>query len=678
MDVFDANGKPVRLGKIIGRGGEAVVYETLNKPGWLAKIYEPAPRRSYPDKLAWMMEHRPENPTRSYKHASLAWPTALLYGADRSLAGYIMPHIQNAVPILEVFNPKRRAKTLPGFDRRYLHRAARNLAATLGAVHRAGYVVGDLNESNVLVTQSALVTLIDTDSFQVEKREKGRMVVHPCPVAKLEYTPPELHGQSVGSVVRQPEHDAFGLGVLIFQLLMDGNHPFRAQWLGSGDPPPIEIRISQGIFPYTAASSAAKVQPPKNAPGLNVLYPRIGDLMRLCFIEGYQDPKLRPTPAQWEVIIAEAEKALVQCLNGHIYSNHLRYCPYCPASERTKSSIARPVSVSSRPQSQTIQTPRQTGIGLPGWAKASRAVRKAPQPAPAHTASSQPAVQPSRTAPATQSNAPAQARPWNGPFAWPRWPQSAQWGRGGSIFRSPANPQRQPSRSTHPSRPIVQQKGKLWDWVRPLIYRSAGIGAGYGALAGLLPGALTSFAAGSLEYHLSWSLLWAIGGVGGGMARGWKPGYNTGLWINRYVGWRRFWKAAGAVSGGITGFLIGLLFAWAIFPLFAGPIAGGKLGMALGERLWLATNRYGWERIWAVVVAVTNALVGAGLAWLAGFTIPGIASLQLLNPLDAWLLEETGSQIVVWLAFGGLAGAFGGAVSGFVADLVARLTRLID
>ena len=34
-----------------------------------------------------------------------------------------------------------------------------------------------------------------------------------------------------------------GLGVLIFQLLMEGNHPFRAQWLGQNDPPPVEDRL---------------------------------------------------------------------------------------------------------------------------------------------------------------------------------------------------------------------------------------------------------------------------------------------------------------------------------------------------------------------------------------------------------------------------------------------------
>jgi DNA-binding helix-hairpin-helix protein with protein kinase domain len=188
-----------------------------------------------------MVSHPPENPTGSLAHPSLAWPTGLLFDARRSnrkLAGYLMPHIQGAVPVLEVFNPRRRKRTLPDFDTRYLYRTARNLAAALVALHSSGYVAGDLNESNTLVTPSALVTLIDTDSFQVPEQRDGRTVVHPCPVGKPEYTPRELQGKTLEREYRKPEHDAFSLAVLIFQLLMEGSHPFRAQWLGGGEPPP--------------------------------------------------------------------------------------------------------------------------------------------------------------------------------------------------------------------------------------------------------------------------------------------------------------------------------------------------------------------------------------------------------------------------------------------------------
>lgn len=355
--IFDREGKSIRLGSEIGRGGEAVVYTLADDPSWIAKVYEPAPRPNYPAKLAWMLNNPPLDPTALLGHPSLAWPAALLYDQDRHLAGYRMPYIKGAAPILVVFNPRRRSEALPQFDRRYLHRTACNLATAVGALHQSNYIVGDLNESNILVKSSALVSLIDSDSFQVQESRGGRTITYACPVAKPEYTPPELQGRNLSSVVRTPEQDAFGLGVLIFQLLMEGNHPFRAQWLGKGDPPPIEERIAIGAFPYTTIPGVP-VRPPKYTPDLELLHPAITELIRRCFIDGHQDPYLRPGASAWARAIAEAEKSLVQCPNRHFYSNHLPACPTCQTRRATSHDSARSRTASQRP-----------GTNPPGWRK---------------------------------------------------------------------------------------------------------------------------------------------------------------------------------------------------------------------------------------------------------------------------------------------------------------------
>ena len=123
-----------------------------------------------------------------------------------------------------------------------------DLAAAVGALHLRGYVIGDVNESNILVTESALVTLVDTDSFQVRDPQTG--LVYRCPVGTPQFTPPELQNKTFAHVDRMPEHDAFGLAVLIFQLLMEGAHPYAGRYTGPGDPPPYEVRISLGHFPH--------------------------------------------------------------------------------------------------------------------------------------------------------------------------------------------------------------------------------------------------------------------------------------------------------------------------------------------------------------------------------------------------------------------------------------------
>ena len=380
MNVYNARRQSVALGAELGRGGEAVVYKLAVQPALLAKIYYGAPREGYEDKLAWMQANPPDDPTRAQGHSSIAWPNDLLYTPAGQLAGYVMVNVQNAVPLLLVFNPRSRAKTLPSFNRRYLHRAARNLAAALGALHASNYIVGDLNESNVMVTPSALITLIDADSFQVQRRVGSKPILHPCPVGKPEYTPPELQGKTFAEVPRQPEHDRFGLAVLIFQLLMEGNHPFRAQWLGSGDAPPVEDRIRDGAWPY-AYKPILPLAPPRGGPGLNVLHPALAKLVRQCFIDGHTDPRARPLPEEWEEALNTAEDALVACDLGHLYSNHLNRCPDCQALADAQRA--------ARPASSTFAQPmpgRTTGNTQP-MSKTARPAGPSSASSPARTIS---------------------------------------------------------------------------------------------------------------------------------------------------------------------------------------------------------------------------------------------------------------------------------------------------
>ncbi len=641
MEVFDVHGNPVLLGENAGHGGEAAVYRVPGRPHLLAKIYTPAPRPGYDRKLAWMVAHPPANPAHSQNHHSLAWPVGLLYYADRRLAGYLMPYIQVAVPILEVFNPKRRAAILPRFDRRYLHRVARNLAAALGALHREGYVVGDLNESNTMVTPRAQVTLIDTDSFQVEERRNGKITLYPCPVAKYEYTPPELQGQPVGKIHRKPEHDAFGLGVLVFQLLMEGNHPFRAQWTGEGEPPPIEKRIALGGFPYMT-TSPCPVLPPRNAPALHTLHPVLVELVRRCFIDGHHTPALRPEAAAWERALAEAEKALVSCPQNHLYSGHLRRCPYC--LQPTVHPSAVPQEKPARQPEKNPESPRPNRIPY----------RPRRVSWPASTAAPAGPAAPSRPASASGTTVPRPA------IFSPSWfkkaTSSVTWPRSG---------------------PPLHRVG-LRRWVQPRIYKSFAIGGTFGALTGAALGSLVGVASWSAGQAAAWSLLWALGGAAAGSLRGWQPGFRLSQWIDRAIGWRLFLQLVGATTGAFLGSLMGLVVGWALFPLCAGSLAGAGLGWGAGQRIWQAGRRLRWERIWGGLTAAFAALLGWYIAaWTSGSGL-GLLADRFANSLVSWIMDASSSWALAWLTVGAVGGALGGAVAGVFVDLFARLSGLVD
>ncbi|WP_066377766.1 MULTISPECIES: tetratricopeptide repeat protein [unclassified Anabaena] len=318
----------------LGRGGEACIYAVPSAGDLVAKVYH-KPTLAHGNKLRAMLANPPENPTASLGHISIAWPQELLWGVDEntSIIGFLMPRIRGMRPIIDFYNPKTRRQHCPLFNYQYLLRTARNLAAAFAALHNSGYCVGDVNESNILVSDTALVTLVDTDSFQV--REPENDIVYRCPVGKPEFTPPELQNKIFAHHDRQISHDLFGLGVLIFQLLMEGTHPFSGIYQEIAEPPPYEARIASGHFTYSKKRQVPYLPTPI-APPWQTLHPRLQALFLQCFEDGHYTPQKRPHAQTWLSALAEAEDSLTTCSVNpqHRYSNHLHTCPWCERAVR--------------------------------------------------------------------------------------------------------------------------------------------------------------------------------------------------------------------------------------------------------------------------------------------------------------------------------------------------------
>ncbi|HYT90085.1 MAG TPA: hypothetical protein VEL76_15365 [Gemmataceae bacterium] len=314
-------------GQPLARGGEAAIYVLPHQPTLVAKVYH-EPTAAHAAKVAAMIAAPPADPMAGRGHVSIAWPLDRLLEAGGSrFLGYVMPRVDRVWPILEFYNPGARLRLCPLFHYGYLLRTACNLAAAVRALHERGYVVGDLNESNILVNNMALVTLVDTDSFQVP----GAGLVHRCPVGKPEYTPPELQGARFADFDRGPEHDAFALAVLIFQLLMQGIHPFAGRYTGQGEPGGLGERIAAGHWPY-ASSRRVPFAPNPHAPPFETLPPLVQALLRRCFEDGHARSSLRPTAASWHHVLLESEKALVACPANpkqHVFHREQKSCPWC-------------------------------------------------------------------------------------------------------------------------------------------------------------------------------------------------------------------------------------------------------------------------------------------------------------------------------------------------------------
>lgn len=326
-----SNGQLITLGTDLGGGGEGRIYTVLQDSSLVAKIYHANKliTETQESKLAAMLANPPDDPMASKGHTSIAWPVDLLWtvGEKQQIVGFLMLLVKEINPIINYYNPKERRHQCPLFSYLYLHRTARNLATAVHALHEYGYVIGDVNESNILVTDTALVTLVDTDSFQVP--DPVNNLVYRCPVGKPGFTPPELQGKSFALLDRTPESDCFGLAVLIFQLLMEGTHPFDGEFTGVGESPFLEERIQAGHFPY--GKKHVPYIPRRIAPAFEILHPTLRLLFYLCFEVGYDDPQARPNAQTWAIALEEAENALVTCSvnDQHLYGNHLSSCPWC-------------------------------------------------------------------------------------------------------------------------------------------------------------------------------------------------------------------------------------------------------------------------------------------------------------------------------------------------------------
>ena len=334
--------------KAVLEGGEGGIFTIPELPHLCAKIYnERRLTRKRIDKLEVMCGKPPRNSSRESENPSIAWPIDLLCRLDNNqIDGFLMPCVNNAYDLLECFNPSARSRYFPNFTHFSLHRAAYNLVISIEAIHCQGYVIGDVNEKNILIDKTAVVTLVDTDSFQI-RDDSGTL--YSSPVGKPDYQPPEIHLNQVQNLA--PEQDYFGMAVLIFKLLMEGQHPFTIMYLGSDDCPSVGKCIRDNLFPYKLNKPNIYKHGPL-VPPFGLLHPKIQDLFIRCFEEGHKKPDARPNTTEWRQILNEVEKDIQnRCPNNnsrHWYHSGLTTCPWCERDQLLQRGSSGSSTVQSR------------------------------------------------------------------------------------------------------------------------------------------------------------------------------------------------------------------------------------------------------------------------------------------------------------------------------------------
>ena len=326
--LFDSQGKTVVLGRFIAEGGEGKIFAIDGAFDWVAKIYKPPIDPQLPSKLRAMIAQRYTDPFYSVS----AWPSTTLHEKPNGpVCGLVMRRVVNHKDIHVVYGPAHRKVTFPKADWKFLLYVAMNTAAAFDVIHQNGVIIGDVNQSNVLVSEDSRVRLIDCDSYQF--CANGQLFL--CGVGVDRYTPPELQGRALRGITRSTNHDNFGLALLIFHLLFMGRHPFDGIFQGKGEMG-TETAIKEYRFAYGRASASYQIVPPPHTLALSDASPVIADLFERAFAATSFNARARPSASDWYAALKRISGSLRSCgpYYSHVFSSHLSSCPWCALMQK--------------------------------------------------------------------------------------------------------------------------------------------------------------------------------------------------------------------------------------------------------------------------------------------------------------------------------------------------------
>lgn len=286
-------------------GGEGNLYKIVSPRelrNYVAKVYHPHKlTKIREEKINYLAEYPPEGANGT----SVIWVKDALYEGNK-FVGFIMPYTEGEK--LEILcTPKIPRKLRSTWGRFEFNKSPNavdlrlklcfNICAAIHQVHAMErYVLVDMKPDNIVIQTNGLVSIVDTDSVEVVEEGKS---LFDAPVATPEYTPPEHYLELDYDPTEREEWDRFGLGVILYKLLF-GIHPFAA----SSGPPyehltSLHDKIKHGLFVHHPAKSRAFTMVPPPHKAFYQLDKGLQDLFMRCFIDGHDDPSMRPSAEEW-------------------------------------------------------------------------------------------------------------------------------------------------------------------------------------------------------------------------------------------------------------------------------------------------------------------------------------------------------------------------------------------
>jgi len=387
-----------QIDRFLGGGTEGKVYTLLNQPDAVAKIFESTYRTPDREKKLLALQQNPVP-------AAGCFPQDVLYD-NGNFVGYTMPMATgNSIDLVrsDQFDPQFGNP----YTLEFRVETAIALCDVFLAVHKAGYIIGDLNATNILIevdpssANYGKVVLIDVDSFHIDNSMR-------CVVARPEYAPPELI-PLIPKLATAPlptftgETDCFGLAVHIFWLLMVVNPFQNAKMNPLAKMPSDTDAILQGLTPFFVRHPDFGM--PIAAQPLSILSADMHSIFYQAFVTGLKAPKNRPN-------INQLHDALVDFL-AYVSAN---------GTTQLLSPQQNPNWLQSMPRPQQLPLPGATPVTRP-IAQQQAVARPAPQtPPPLITPPTRLAQPPPTAKPMPKQVSPTFFHPAQPPMFYPAMP----------------------------------------------------------------------------------------------------------------------------------------------------------------------------------------------------------------------------------------------------------------
>jgi len=239
------------------------------------------------------------------------WPqdvTVWLGGAEDSF-GYIMDFIDMStyVELTDYFLFRKRYA-----DRGVMLTACLNIVDAFEKLHVNGYSYQDLNNGNIFVkADTGEVLIADNDNITPNRKNLGV-------AGKDRYMAPEIVDPSrVGKKVVLPDRktDAFSLAIILFRMMMGGQHPLEGVYSENNDEKTVYGSDPVFIFDPTDKRNAPVPEKHKNVMVMWPQYPEYIHKMFLAFFgkQALSNPQSRPVEAILIDTLVRLRGEMVDC-----------------------------------------------------------------------------------------------------------------------------------------------------------------------------------------------------------------------------------------------------------------------------------------------------------------------------------------------------------------------------